>query len=165
MAHPLPGHTEDLLAAVTGLRGGERVVTCSGSCPTAPALDYNPRRMLHMLRLGLGERVQPSQSIWLRTSCSSCTARCPREIKVSDTMPGLCSLVLDRGLALSPSLVTLRDTVTTHYNISGDDKASRLIWSDNLEGEALAFRARRRAEVVFYVGCVASFYPTVYGIP
>jgi heterodisulfide reductase subunit D len=171
MVHPLTGSTEDVLAAVTGLRGGERVVacyqcgTCSGSCPTAPAMEYNPRRILHMLRLGLGERVLQSQSIWLCTSCYSCTARCPREIKISDAMLGLRSLAVDRGLELPPNLVTLRDTVTSHYNISGDDNATRLIWSDNLEQNALAFRHKRRAEVAFFVGCVASFYPMVYGIP
>jgi Fe-S oxidoreductase len=59
----------------------------------------------------------------------------------------------------------LRDTVTSHYNISGDDNATRLIWSENLEEDTLAFRDKRQAEVAFYVGCVASFYPMVYGIP
>jgi Fe-S oxidoreductase len=128
-------------------------------------MDYNPRSILHMLRLGLGERVLQSRSIWLCTSCYSCTARCPREIKISDAMLGLRGLVVDRGLELPPNLVTLRETVTTHYNISGDDNATRLIWSDNLEEENLTFRQRRQAEVAFYVGCVASFYPMVYGIP
>ena len=171
MVDPPAGSERDLFAAVTGLRGGERVIacyqcgTCSGSCPTAPAMDYNPRRILHMLRLGLGERVLKSQAIWLCTSCYSCTARCPREIKISDTMLNLRRLAVDRDLALPPNLLTLRDTVTTQYNISGDDNTSRLIWSDNLEADALSFRAKRQAEVVFYVGCVASFYPMVYGIP
>jgi heterodisulfide reductase subunit D len=167
----LTGSEEDLLSAVTGLRGGERVLacyqcaTCSGSCPTARAMDYNPRRMLHMLRLGLGERVLNSRAIWLCTSCYSCTARCPREIKITDTIIGLRRLAVERGLELPPNLATLRDTVTTQYNISGDDNATRLIWSDNLESDRVAFREKRRAEVVFYVGCVASFYPMVYGIP
>ena len=118
-----------------------------------------------MLRLGLGQRVLESQSIWFCTSCYSCTARCPREIKISDAMLSLRSLVVDRGLQLPANLVTLRDTVTTHHNISGDDNASRLIWSDNLEEAALTFRDRHHADVAFYVGCVASFYPMVYGIP
>jgi Fe-S oxidoreductase len=128
-------------------------------------MEFNPRAMLHMLRLGLGERVLQSQSIWLCTSCYSCTARCPREIQITEAVLGLRKLVVDRGLELPPNLVTLRDTVTSHYNISGDDNATRLIWSDNLEEETLAFRQRRQAEVAFYVGCVASFYPMVYGIP
>jgi heterodisulfide reductase subunit D len=167
----LTGSEDVLFATVTGLRGGERIVacyqcgTCSGSCPTASAMDYNPRRILHMLRLGLGDRVLKSQAIWLCTSCYSCTTRCPREIKISDTMLNLRSLAVDQGLDLPPNLLTLRDTVTSHYNISGDDNATRLIWSDNLEEDILTFRAKRQAEVAFYVGCVASFYPMVYGIP
>jgi len=171
MANPPAASDIDLLAAVTGLRGGERVIacyqcgTCSGSCPTAPAMDYNPRSILHMLRLGLGERVLENPSIWLCTACYSCTARCPREIKISDTILGLRSLAVARDLDLPANLIRLRDTVTTQYNISGDDNATRLIWSDNLEADALGFRERRQAEVVFYVGCVASFYPMVYGIP
>jgi heterodisulfide reductase subunit D len=171
MADRLTGSEQDLFAAVLGLRGGERITacyqcgTCSGSCPTAAVMEYNPRRILHMLRLGLGERVLKSQAIWLCTACYSCTARCPREIKISDAMLSLRRLTVDRGLDLPANLATMRDTVTHHHNISGDDNASRLIWSDNLEEGALAFRQKRRAEVAFYVGCVASFYPMVYGIP
>jgi Fe-S oxidoreductase len=128
-------------------------------------MEYNPRRILHMLRLGLGERVLQSQAIWLCTACYSCTARCPREIRISEAMLGLRRLAVDRGLDLPPNLQSLRDTVTTYYNISGDDNATRLIWSDNLPQESLAFREKRQAQVAFFVGCVASFYPTVYGIP
>jgi heterodisulfide reductase subunit D len=171
MTNPLIGSGRDLLTAVAGLRGGERIVacyqcgTCSGSCPTAPAMEHNPRRILHMLRLGLAERVLQSQAIWLCTACYSCTARCPREIQITDTVLSLRRLAVDRGLDLPPNLVTLRDRVTTHYNISGDDNATRLIWSDNLEQDLLAFRDRRQAQVAFFVGCVASFYPMVYSIP
>jgi heterodisulfide reductase subunit D len=163
--------SEDLLAAVMELRGGERVIacyqcaTCSGSCPTAPAMDYTPRQILHMLRLGLGERVLRSRGIWLCTSCYSCTARCPREIKITDAIISLRRLAVERGLELPANLTTLRDTVVARHNISGDDNTSRLIWSENLEGDFLAFRSKRQAEVAFYVGCVASFYPMVYGIP
>lgn len=171
MTQPAFASGKEVLAAVKSLRGGDRVIacyqcgTCSGSCPTAPAMDLNPRRILHMLRLGLGQRVLESQAIWLCTSCYTCTARCPREIKIGEAMIGLRSIAVDSGLELPSNLVTLRDTVTSHYNISGDDNAQRLIWSDNLEEDTLAFRQKRQAEVAFFVGCVASFYPTVYGIP
>jgi len=171
MANVQTDDPADLLAAVSGRRGEKRVIacyqcgTCSGSCPTAPAMDYNPRRILHMLRLGLGARVLRSQAIWLCTTCYSCTARCPREIKITDAIVDLRRLAVDRGIEIPSSMVTLRDTVTSHHNISGDDNTTRLIWSDNLEEGTLTFRSKRQAEVAFYVGCVASFYPTVYGIP
>jgi heterodisulfide reductase subunit D len=128
-------------------------------------MEYNPRRILHMLRLGLGTRVLQSQAIWLCTACYSCTARCPREIEIGEAMLALRRLAIEQGMELPPNMLTLRDTVTAHHNISGDDNSTRFIWSDNLKEGSLSFRQRRHAEVVFYVGCVASFYPTVYGIP
>jgi len=171
MPNVLTSPAETFLATVSALRGGERVITCyqcgtcSGSCPTAPAMDYTPRTLLHMVRLGMDTRVLQSRAIWLCTSCYLCTARCPREIKITDALIGLRSLAVDRDLQVPEKLKVLRDTVTTHYNISGDANDTRLIWSQNLEENALAFRQKRQAEVLFFIGCVASFYPMVYGIP
>jgi heterodisulfide reductase subunit D len=161
----------DLMAEVMATPGGERVgtcyqcATCSGSCPTATAMDYTPRTLLHMIRLGMGERVLRSRAIWLCTTCYSCTTRCPREIKITDTMVSLRSLAIARGVPVPENLVRLKDTVSANYNISGDDNATRLIWSENLDEEALVFQQKREAQVLFFVGCVAAFYPMVYGIP
>jgi heterodisulfide reductase subunit D len=161
----------DLMAEVMATPGGERVgtcyqcATCSGSCPTATAMDYTPRALLHMIRLGMGERVLRSRAIWLCTTCYSCTIRCPREIKITDTMVSLRSLAIARGVPVPENLVTLKETVSTRYNISGDDNATRLIWSQNLDEEALVFQQKREAQVLFFIGCVAAFYPMVYGIP
>jgi heterodisulfide reductase subunit D len=161
----------DLMAAVMATPGGERVgtcyqcATCSGSCPTATAMDYTPRTLLHMIRLGMGERVLRSRAIWLCTTCYSCTTRCPREIKITDTMVNLRSLAIAGGVPVPENLVRLKDTVSANYNISGDDNATRLIWSQNLDEEALVFQQKREAQVLFFIGCVAAFYPMVYGIP
>jgi heterodisulfide reductase subunit D len=161
----------DLMAEVMATPGGERVgtcyqcATCSGSCPTATAMDYTPRALLHMIRLGMGERVLRSRAIWLCTTCYSCTTRCPREIKITDAMVSLRSLAIAKGVPVPENLVTLKETVSTHYNISGDDNATRLIWSQNLDEEALVFQQKREAQVLFFIGCVAAFYPMVYGIP
>jgi Fe-S oxidoreductase len=118
-----------------------------------------------MIRLGMEERVLHSRAIWLCTSCYMCTERCPREIKITDTLIGLRSLAIERDLDVPENLKVLRDTVAANYNISGDANDTRLIWSQNLEEQALAFRKKRKAEVLFFIGCVASFYPMVYGIP
>lgn len=60
---------------------------------------------------------------------------------------------------------TLRETVTTKYNISGDNNEERLIWSQNLEEVPEGVRGREEAEIVYFVGCTPSFYPQTYGIP
>ena len=161
----------DVEAALEDLRDGQQLVacyqcgTCSGTCPTASLMDYNPRRILHLLHLGLSDRALASRAIWLCTACYSCTSRCPRDIPISDAMRSLRSLAVSRGMSLPPNLLAMRDTVTGHHNVSGDDNAARLIWTDNLPVGSQALRTRRSAEVVFFVGCVASFYPTVYSIP
>jgi heterodisulfide reductase subunit D len=60
---------------------------------------------------------------------------------------------------------TLRQMVTTQYNISGDDNQQRLIWSENLEEVPEALRGKETAEIIYFVGCTPSFYPQTYGIP
>jgi heterodisulfide reductase subunit D len=60
---------------------------------------------------------------------------------------------------------TLRENVDANYNISGDPAEDRLIWSENLEVVPEGVRGKEQAEVVYFVGCTASFYPMTYVIP
>ena len=72
---------------------------CSGSCPTVDRMEYGPRRMMHMVRLGLVDQALQSKDIWMCVSCFSCTARCPQGIQIADVMSVLRNISLDRGLA------------------------------------------------------------------
>jgi len=163
--------SEEFLGEVAALRGGERVVacyacgTCSGSCPTIMAMDYGPGHIIHMIQLGMEDEVLRSRGIWLCTACYLCTSRCPREVKITETMIGLRSLALARGQLVPENLLTLRDTVAAQHNISGDDNATRLIWSQNIDEVSMAVQKRQQAETLFFVGCVSSLYPMTFGIP
>ena len=42
--------------------------TCTSSCPTAYAMDYTPRQLWQMMRLGMEEEVLNSQTFWLCTA-------------------------------------------------------------------------------------------------
>ncbi|MCS7282245.1 MAG: (Fe-S)-binding protein [Anaerolineae bacterium] len=140
--------------------------TCSASCPTAYAMDYTPRQLWQMIRLGLVEKVLTSRTFWLCTVCKSCQVRCPRGIPLTDTMVALKEYAFRSGADVPSLLVQLGETVTHRYNISGDDNASRLIWSQNLPRPLEGVNPpRRTAEVVYFVGCVSSFYPRAYAIP
>lgn len=72
---------------------------CSGSCPTASKMEYGPRRIMHMLRLGLIDPVLSSRDIWMCVSCFSCSARCPQGIEIADVMASLRNISLARGMA------------------------------------------------------------------
>ena len=140
--------------------------TCSASCPTAYAMDYTPRQVWRIVQLGFVDEVLSSRTFWLCTVCKSCQVRCPRGIDVMDAMVALKEWAIREGVHVPEKLETLGDTVTAHYNISGDDNSVRLIWSENLPQPPPGVKPpRRTAEVVYFVGCVSSFYPRTYSIP
>jgi heterodisulfide reductase subunit C len=72
---------------------------CSGSCPTVDRMEYGPRRIMHMVRLGLIDQALQSKDIWMCVSCFSCTARCPQGIEIADVMSVLRNVSLARGVA------------------------------------------------------------------
>lgn len=140
--------------------------TCTSSCPTAYAMDYTPRQLWQMMQLGMEEEVLNSQTFWLCTVCKSCQVRCPRGISLTDTMVALKEYATRKGINVPTGMQMLGETVITRYNISGDSNATRQIWSENLPHTPLGVKPRRRlADVVYFIGCVSSFYPRVYSIP
>jgi len=72
--------------------------TCTASCPTAYAMDYNPRQIMRLLQLGLYEDVLHSKTFWLCTTCFSCTVRCPRGISITETFQALKRLSITKGM-------------------------------------------------------------------
>ncbi len=138
--------------------------TCSSSCPTYFAMDTSPRKIWRYVSLGMKEEVRASSTMWLCTACNSCTVRCPRGIPVSENMRRVREWVLHDGLQETPpALSRLSDMIVQSHNMMGDNNDTRLIWSANLPsglGEM-----KRQAEVLWFVGCVASFYPMAYKIP
>jgi heterodisulfide reductase subunit D len=157
----------DLLTPAGGLiRRCIQCGTCSASCPTAYAMDYTPRHLWRLVNLGLMEEVLNSRTFWLCTVCKSCQVRCPRGIDIMDAMVALKEWATREHIRVPEMLEVLGDTVTDRYNISGDDNVTRLIWSENLPDPPLGVSPpRRTAEVVYFVGCVSSFYPRAYSIP
>jgi heterodisulfide reductase subunit C len=72
---------------------------CSGSCPTVDRMEYGPRRIMHLVHLGLVDQALQSKDIWMCVSCFSCAARCPQGIQIADIMSVLRNIALARGVA------------------------------------------------------------------
>jgi len=141
--------------------------TCSAYCPAAELMDYTPRQLWELVRMGLVDLVMNSRTFWLCTQCYACTARCPRGIITSETMRNLREWAVAQGYTVPPALLQLREAVNTTYNILNEDNQSRLIWAQNLEPvpEQLQDVRPGQAEVLLFTGCVSSFYPMAYSIP
>jgi heterodisulfide reductase subunit D len=140
--------------------------TCSATCPTAYAMDYSPRQVWRMVQLGLRDEVLNSSTFWLCTTCKACQVRCPRGIDLMDAMIALKEYAFGKDVNVPEGMRAFGDTITTSYNISADDNQNRQIWSQNLAHIPRGVKPRRRkAEVLYFIGCVSSFYPRTYSIP
>lgn len=138
--------------------------TCSSSCPTFFAMDISPRKLWRMVSLGMKEEISRSSTFWLCTACNSCTVRCPRGIPVSENMRQVREWVIRDNLQETPqALERLKDMIVSSHNMMGDDNETRLIWSSNLPGGI--GEVKQKADVIWFVGCVSSFYPMAYKIP
>lgn len=118
------------LDRIYGLPEGEKVKlclqcgTCSGSCPTSAYMDYTPREIIASLRAGMLDRVLKSNTMWMCTSCYSCTVRCPAGIRFTDVMYELKRLAIAYHLhsrfARAPALSRAFMSVVGRYGRSAE---------------------------------------------
>lgn len=71
---------------------------CAGSCPVSHEMDFTPRELVRMVQLGLKDEVLKSNTIWICTTCFSCSVRCPREIHPTELMETLKPLAIAEGI-------------------------------------------------------------------
>ena len=72
--------------------------SCTLSCPVAEVeASYSPRRIIHMILLGLKEEVLRSKAIWYCLTCYRCQVRCPQEVKYPEIMRVLRKLAVEQG--------------------------------------------------------------------
>jgi heterodisulfide reductase subunit D len=112
-----------------------------------------------------GEAVQVhSAGTYDCTLCGRCGIVCPVHINTRDLWIAMRETLVDQGV-YPETLDHLRETITTHYNLSGDPNEDRSIWSQNLPEVPEGVGGKEQAEVVYFVGCVSAFYPQSYSIP
>jgi len=167
---------------------------CTAGCPTAFAMEYGPDRILRLIQFGQRERLLTSRDAWLCLGCEMCGAFCPNDIDIYEVMLALKEMSEEAGyrvencqelrelladyLVQRPETViddrlcvgiqrlnSLSQTISTTHNISGDDNSNRLIWSQNLEHIPPGLDSKQGAEIVYFVGCVASLFPRSYRVP
>ena len=84
---------------------------CTAGCPvTEVENDYNPRKLIRMILLGMKEEVLSSNLIWLCSLCYTCYARCPQNVKFTDIMSVLRDMAV-REKYVHPSFVKNIDEI------------------------------------------------------
>ncbi len=71
--------------------------TCSGVCPLSIYMDFTPRKLVALVREGFSQEVLSSFTIWLCSSCYSCTVSCPQQIPITEIMYALKRKAIEEG--------------------------------------------------------------------
>jgi len=65
---------------------------CSGACPVAGVDDFDPRKVVRMVALGMTDQVAAERWPWICTMCGKCEQVCPAGIAIPDLMRRIRSL-------------------------------------------------------------------------
>lgn len=105
-----------------------------------------------------------SEMVYHCTLCGECGLQCPVSIDSRSLWLGLKEVLVDLG-HYPKNVGLMKNNVLSRYNISGEDNALRVEWLEAMEGLPDHKYQKEKAEVVYFIGCVASYFPMVHKIP
>ena len=70
---------------------------CASTCPVSDFMEYRPREIMQLIKLGRKEEVCMTNSIWFCLTCSACSGRCPREIDIPAVMEAIRHLTIEEN--------------------------------------------------------------------
>ena len=92
---------KDLVAEKIGLEVIKPCYTCgscTGACPAREIIDdFDPRRLIHMIVLGMKKELLSSDLIWFCCLCNSCYEVCPQGIRFSRVAKELQKMAVEEG--------------------------------------------------------------------
>lgn len=59
---------------------------CASGCPLSGEMDLTPTQLIHAIQLGLKDLVYNSKTMWLCSSCQTCTTRCPQNVDIAEVL-------------------------------------------------------------------------------
>jgi heterodisulfide reductase subunit D len=151
-------------------------VTAAGDGRISPAARLETLRRIERRRKlpwsrWLGKKTPTSDelrtfgdSVFRCTLCGGCQEVCPIGLSLKDLW---CSLRTDLvGHKAYPKKVDLmRDNLQREHNVFGEDSGERAEWVEDLQDPPEDGFIRDHAEVVYFVGCTASYFPLAQKIP
>ena len=93
--------------------------TCTGGCPSGTYTGLNTRRIVQSARRD--KDILHDDDLWMCTTCYTCQERCPRSIKIVDSMLTLRTEAVRRGLMLPPHRTVAQFVITQGHAVPIND--------------------------------------------
>ena len=114
----------------------------------------------------------PSEEEWKKfsgnvfrcTLCGSCQEVCPVGIGLKNLWLSLRRDMVHSG-SYPEKIETIRDNLEESRNVFAEDNQERADWVDDMRDAPEDRYVRDRAEIVYFTGCVAAYYPLAQRIP
>jgi len=144
---------------------------CMATCPICKELlleKYSPRGKIQLARyysqgdLDVSDHYRDIYAKCLL--CRACVVTCPSGVDLNKVFVGMREEITRRK-GLHPKMEEVVRSLVVHHNISDEDNAERGGWRDFLRELPDHRYQKDRAEVAYFVGCVASFFPMAQMIP
>ena len=89
---------------VAGRHGGEHISlcyacgACSARCPVGELdPEFDPRRLIRMVILGLKEQVLQNAALWHCSTCFTCQETCPQQVNFTEVLFALKNMAAEKG--------------------------------------------------------------------
>ncbi|MCF8032334.1 MAG: (Fe-S)-binding protein [Desulfarculaceae bacterium] len=105
-----------------------------------------------------------SETVFRCTLCGNCAEVCPAGIGLKDLWLNLRQELVDRG-DYPAKVEMIGENLAESRNVFGEDQEDRAEWVEDLDEPPDDLFIKEQAEVVYFTGCVASFFPLAQQIP
>ncbi len=87
---------------------------CAGSCPIAFAMDYTPREIMELVKLGLRDRALMCKAIWLCSGCYACSDRCPENVNPAEIINSIRSIAYKSKIDVPKMFIKIAENLLSY---------------------------------------------------
>ena len=132
---------------------------CTGGCPVSIKSGLNIRMLMRELTITVDMDIPSEDILWSCTTCSTCEARCPKELIPFEVIVELRGLTVEEG-RIAPTLRDALESVYKHGNPWDRARGKRSEWADGLNINAYS----KDSDFLYYVGCTPAYDPRCQNI-
>ncbi len=135
--------------------------TCTATCPYGEYMDYPPRKIIALLKVGRVDEVVKSRSILKCVSCYACQLKCPRGIKLTDVLlPTIKAKLFERIVDMPPELQKSFENTLKYGNPMGESPRKRADWVKRSKVPVRILKDDPApVDVLWIVECYPSYHP------